>query len=120
MSMSSTAHFLDTFANVQRNVHESSKEHGFWDPANGPDNVSVPTKLCLIHSEVSEALEAYRKGNPPSEKCPEHSQIAEELADLFIRGMDLAEHLRIDLGRAILAKAEYNRGRPHLHGGKKC
>ena len=120
MSMFSTAMFLESLANVQKNVHQMSKDHGFWDPANGPDNVSIPAKLCLIHSEISECLEAYRKGDPLSAKCPEFSLMAEELADAAIRIMDLCEHLKINLGRAILAKAVYNGSRSYLHGGKKC
>lgn len=120
MSMFSTAMFLETMENLQRNLHQNSKAHGFWDATDNPDNVSIPTKLCLIHSEISEALEAYRKGDPPSEKCPGHSHLAEELADAFIRILDLCEHLKIDLARAVLYKAHYNESRSHRHGGKKC
>ena len=128
MSMFSTAMFLETMENLQKNLHQNSVDHGFWEEV---DNTSVPTKLCLIHSEVSEALESYRKGNPPCEKTYpsslnsepvklDISSIAEEMADVVIRVMDLCEHLHIDLGRAILAKADYNRNRPFQHGGKKC
>lgn len=41
-----------------------------------------------------------------------------ELADAMIRIMDLAEYLGIDLADAIMVKADYNRGRPAMHGGK--
>lgn len=130
MSMFLTAMFLETMADVQRNMHEISRNHGFWDGEANPDNVSVPTKLCLIHSEVSEALEAHRHGNPPCEKLYpgfndvpvqlNMSCIAEELADATIRIMDLCEHLKIDLGRAVLDKANYNKSRPYRHGNKAC
>lgn len=42
-----------------------------------------------------------------------------ELADIVIRVMDLAEHLGIDLERAIQEKHEFNQTRPMRHGGKR-
>lgn len=113
---------------VQKQVHQNSKDKGFWE---GPDNCNIPTKLALIHSEISEALEAHRKGNPFSTKLLsmktgsqandnlQDSLFAEEMADAVIRIMDLAEHMGIDLGSVILAKAKYNEGREKMHGGKK-
>jgi NTP pyrophosphatase (non-canonical NTP hydrolase) len=116
MSMFSAAIFLETVANLQRNVHQNSKNKGFWSEG---ENSSVPVKLALIHSEVSEALEAYRVGNPASQKIPDHSQIGEEMADVLIRCLDLCEYLGIDLARAVLDKANYNENRPYKHAGKK-
>lgn len=130
MSTFSTAMYLELIATVQKNMHDISRDHGFWDGRVNSDNVSIPTKLCLIHSEISEALEAYRKGNPPCEKTYKGhnetpvrlnmSSMAEELADAVIRIMDLCEFMKIDLGLAILDKANYNKSRPHMHGGKLC
>lgn len=68
------------------------------------------TMLALIHSEVSEALEADRKGNKEN--------LAEELADVCIRTFDLAAHLGIDLETAIYNKMAFNKTRPFKHGGK--
>lgn len=68
------------------------------------------TLLALIHSEVSEALEADRKGNAEN--------FAEELADVCIRIFDLCGSKNIDLEQAILNKMEFNKGRPHMHGNK--
>ena len=109
--------FVESMAHVQREIYDNSVEHGFWT---GEGNQNIPTKLCLIHSEVSEALECYRKNNPPSEKCPGHSHLGEELADTVIRIMDLCEHLGVNLGQAILDKHKYNKMRSYQHGGKKC
>lgn len=69
------------------------------------------TILALIHSEVSEALEADRKGNKENFK--------EELADICIRVFDVCGKMDIDLEAAILKKMEFNKIRPYKHGGKK-
>lgn len=126
MSMADTARFFDAMENLQKRCHEMSRSKGFWT---GPDNENVPTKLCLIHSEISEWLEALRKGNPDCEKDisviegvePRRiSCFEEEAADVFIRLLDLCEYLKIDLARVTLAKMQYNSGRPPMHGGKRC
>lgn len=79
---------------------------GFW---NLPPEYAVPIKLALIHSEVSEALEANRKGGTLE-------LLGEELADIVIRVMDLAEGASINLGAAIVRKHEKNLNRPFMHG----
>lgn len=66
----------------------------------------ISTKLALIHSEVSEALEALRKGD--------QENFAEELADTVIRILDLP----VDLEQAIVAKLAVNERRGFRHGGK--
>ncbi len=68
------------------------------------------TWLALIHSEVSEALEADRKGDTEN--------FAEELADVCIRIFDLCGAKGIDLEAAILNKMERNKSRSYKHGGK--
>ena len=72
----------------------------------------VLANLALIHSEVSEALEAVRKD-------PDH--IGEELADVLIRTLELAHMLGIDIGHLTEAKMRKNRVRadvPARAGGK--
>lgn len=68
------------------------------------------TLLALIHSEVSEALEADRKGD--------QENFAEELADVCIRIFDLCGSKDIDLEGAISRKMERNKTRSYKHGGK--
>lgn len=86
----------------------------------------IPEALCLVHSEVSEALEVYREPesdvqlidhNPDTGK-PEGFPI--ELADILIRVADLAGTLHIDLQEAVRMKLEYNTTRTWRHGGKRA
>ena len=68
------------------------------------------TLLALVHSEVSEALEADRKGD--------QEKFEEELADVLIRIFDLCGSKGIDLEDAIETKMEKNKARSYKHGGK--
>ena len=67
----------------------------------------VAEKLCLVHSEVSEAMEGHRK-NLADDKLPHRSMIEVELADACIRIFDLAGALGLDLGGAIEEKRAFN------------
>ncbi len=71
----------------------------------------VAEKLCLSHSEVSEAMEGHRKGLM-DDKLPHRSMIEVELADAVIRICDLAGALGLDLGGAIAEKMAFNQVRP--------
>lgn len=71
----------------------------------------VATKLALAHSELSEALEGFRKGKR-DEHLPHRSSIEVELADTLIRIFDLAGALNMDLGTAMAEKLAYNARRP--------
>jgi NTP pyrophosphatase (non-canonical NTP hydrolase) len=82
---------------------------------------NIPEKLCLIHSEVSEALEDYRDGNLQADyEGSKPVGFPSEMADILIRVFDLAGALGIDLDKAVAEKMAYNRTRPHRHGGKTC
>lgn len=143
MSMFSHAMFLETFQTLQKNVHQTSIDHGFWDGSTNPDNVSIPCKLMLTVSELSEALEDHRSELPEGftisqiqywsddgsvytqqqrrhedDMRPEFKPcgFAIEMADAVIRIMDICERLDIDLADAIMVKADYNRYRPFKHG----
>jgi NTP pyrophosphatase (non-canonical NTP hydrolase) len=102
------------FQRLQEEIHQTAQAKGWWDkPRTDSDTI------ILFHSEISEAVEALRNGDPMSEKIPEFSQLEEELADTVIRIMDYAEHRGIDLWSAIVAKSEYNKGRSYRRGGKR-
>ena len=105
---------VETFRTMQHAIHQNAVEHGWWDEPREDGTV-----LALIHAEVSECLEALREGNPPDKQCPGFSQGEIELADVVIRIMDFCERRGWSLGKAIVAKHEFNKSRPFMHGGKE-
>lgn len=75
-----------------------------------PKERNVPEMLCLIHSEISEAMEGHRKGLM-DDKLPHRKMVEVELADALIRIGDLAGYLGLDLGGAVAEKMAYNANR---------
>ena len=71
----------------------------------------VAQKLCLSHSEISEAMEGHRKGLM-DDKLVHRPMIEVELADAVIRIADLAGALGLDLGGAVSEKLDFNSTRP--------
>lgn len=84
---------------------------GFWSCDNTGE------KIALMHSELSEALEADRK-SLSAEHIEGFTGVEEELADAVIRILDFAGHHNLRLGEAIAAKMQYNLTRPFMHGKK--
>jgi len=113
-----TIGFKSSYDSMQYKIHTLAVEKGWWPKDKKSRN--EPELLCLIHSELSEALEAYRNSNPPDSKTPEFSSIEVELADAVIRIMDYSQAFGYDVSGAILAKHNYNLSRSHRHGGKKA
>ena len=101
---------------VAYGIHSNAIDKGFWEP-NTPDNhiVFYLKQLAMIHSEVSEVLEAIRK-----EKGED--VIVEEMADVLIRLLDLWAGMQRDgavrtlLTDALIKKTSTNTQRPRMHG----
>lgn len=90
-------------------IHAAQVKAGWYrNPVTGRKiDRDVLSMLCLIHSEVSEAAEGYRKGLQ-DDKLPSRPMIEVELADTLIRIFDLAGYLQLDLGGALVEKLLYN------------
>lgn len=108
--------------------HVNSVNSGWWDDVcQGKRRLAevTPTKLCLIHSEVSEAMEGFRK-DLMDDHLPHRKMAEVELADALIRIFDLAGAHGFDLTGAVEEKLEYNKKRSDhkraaraQEGGKK-
>lgn len=114
-------------------IYERNVEKGFYE---NPKNIGE--MLCLIHSEVSEALEADRKDkyvlgsvdcqtmntiiddNLFVETYKKHvkGNFEEEMADIFIRVLDMCAYKGIDIEQHVKAKMRYNLTREKYHGKK--
>lgn len=104
---------LDSLFSVGNLINAINNENG-WKLTKPDDwhyEYKVPAILGLIHSEVSEALEAFRK--------QDKANFAEECADVFIRLLDMTNAMEIDLPSAVFAKLRKNCDRGFRHGGKK-
>lgn len=108
---------------LQRKIHQGNVDAGWWTDLDTLQSLAeecrirtrfgkalVAEKLVLIHSEVSEAMEAARK-NLKDDKLPHRSGVEVELADAVIRILDLAGALKLDLAGAIQEKLAYNQSR---------
>lgn len=89
---------------AQKTVYDLAAAKGFY-----PEDWNVPTALAGVHSEVSEAYEAWRNGE--GEK-----RIVEELSDAMARCMGIAEHLGEDIFNEMMHKFIENHKRPARHG----
>ena len=124
-----------TISQMVKIAHDNAVEKGFHDK-----RMEVGTMIALVHSELSEALEAHRTGKflPPGMvasllryadgddyamtkgqfevSCK--STFEDELADTVIRIADMCGLLGINLEAHIKAKMRFNAKRPKLHGKK--
>lgn len=106
--------FAELWAWVEKEVNRNNRLKG-WLTVERRDGELI----ALIHSEVSECLEALRHDNPVSDHVAEISLAEEELADVIIRVMDLAYCKGWNIPKALFLKMQYNKTRPYRHGNKK-
>ena len=94
-------------------LHQTAVEKGFWDGEINYDKIG--NKLALVHSEVTEVLEAIRKTKGSE-------AIVEEMADILIRLLDLYASMRDEnlvehsFDEILDKKLNINKERPKLHG----
>lgn len=101
---------------ASKEIHQTAINKGFWDWDSEHDLYDkICTKLALVHSEVTETLEALRKRQGPD-------KVSEEITDIIIRCLDLHAALvnlgfaTDDIARFIDEKMRANAQRPMLHG----
>jgi NTP pyrophosphatase (non-canonical NTP hydrolase) len=100
---------------MTKDLHETAVEKGFWPEQ--VDDIFITKQLMMIVSEAVEVMEAIRKSKGPE-------AIADEMADILIRTLDLyaglAEHeyVNISLDEAFEKKTGFNKTRPERHGVK--
>lgn len=88
---------MNNIKELQKQVYNNKVKKNF-------NITDVDNEFLLMYGEVSEAYEAYRK------KLPD---LGEELADIVIYTLGLAEILKIDLEKEIISKIEKNKTREY-------
>lgn len=117
-----------TLNKLRDQIHEWACRKGWW-----PKKPNIGEKLMLVVTELAEAMEDYRRGSSVTYFDPNEWVVddkgkrmfkpcgfASEIADTFIRLLDLCGHLGIDIEREIALKMKYNEHRAHRHGGKRA
>lgn len=112
-------------------IGDANVKAGWWQDANQDMRVHpsktirvafVGSKMALAHSEISEALEGWRKSNATKtimdDHLEQHPMVSVEIADAIIRLLDMAANIRLlkgdaplDVAQAFVDKFAYNQVR---------
>ena len=103
--------FIEAYNSKAAEVNQTARDKGWWDEERNNGEI-----IALMHSELSEALEALRHGNPPDDHIPEFTGVEAEMADVIIRIMDFGLVRGHRIAEALEAKIAYNKTRSHKHG----
>lgn len=100
---------------MAKEIHKTAVEKGFWPDK--VDDIFITKQLMMIVSEAVEVMEAIRKDKGRQE-------VAEEMADIIIRTLDLYAglgdngYVDVDLQSTINSKTSFNKTRPERNGVK--
>lgn len=124
---------MQNLTELAKEINSDVRKKGFWNSMHNAIKLSeensgiftkdikdafIAQKLALVHTEVSEAVEALRKDGYESEEYGlfEKDSFADELADSIIRILDLCGELEIDIEKQIQWKLTKNKQREFMHG----
>lgn len=102
-----------TITELVNAAYATAKQKGWHD-----EDRNDAECIALMHSELSEALEAMRKPELKDTHLPHLDAVGVELADTIVRIFDYCGMRNIDLETCVMEKMAYNLKRSHKHGGK--